>query len=141
MGTVKEIALVFCATAVMLSGVSLLGSGALEKSKRYIIALVLLCSVLGSVVGADFDFTLPDLPNTEASANLSENMSAYQTEYLVAQLLNDAKIKYQKITAKANKNQDGSIIITEITVSGVEDEERARETILSVGIDCRVAFD
>lgn len=141
MGTVKEIALVFCATAVLLSGVSLLGSGALEKSKRYIIALVLLCSVLGSVVGADFDFTLPDLTNTEASANLSENMSAYQTEYLVAQLLNDAKIKYQKITAKANKNQDGSIIITEITVSGVEDEERAREAILSVGIDCRVAFD
>jgi hypothetical protein len=140
--SVKEIALTFCAAAVLLSGISLLGTSALEKSKRYIITLIMLCSVIGSVANAEFDFSLPDTDVFTASGEeTAENISAYQAEYIVADLLKKEKIKYEKVTAKANKNQDGSIVINEITISGAEEREKILSVLRKTGIDCRVVFD
>ena len=71
-----------------------------------------------------------------------ENLSLYeyQAEYLVGQFLSESGIIYSDIRACANKTADGSIIISEIILSGVSDSSAARDILQKEGIDCRLSF-
>ncbi len=142
MDSVKEIVLTFCATTVFLAVINTLGGSSLEKSKRYIIALVMLCAILGSVAGARFDFSLPDHFESEiAISDSAEEFSVYQAEYLISELLRKSDLKFEKVLAKATKTEENSIVINEITLIGAEDKEGVLSELKKAGIDCRVIFD
>lgn len=140
MDTVRDIAITFCASAVFTAAISLLHGRALEKSGRYIIALVLLCSVISAVAKGDFDFSLPTAASAAQEYKGVSDLCEYQAEYIISNILKDNGIMYKNITAKATKNEDGSIIINEIQIEGVKEENSVRQVLTEQGIDCRVVI-
>lgn len=140
MDKIREIALCFAGTAVFCSAAGLLCGNLLQKSSRYIIALVMLCSIVSAVFSGGFSFAAA-LPQAEEAPVYEElSLYEYQAEYLVGQLLSDEGIIYLDIRASANKTADGSIIISEIILSGVSDSSAARDILQKEGIDCRLSF-
>lgn len=141
MNSVKEIALSFCASAVFCAGVGVLNGKVLQKSGRYIIALILLCSVIGTIASADFSLgVLPENVPALEQSETAEDLSGYSAEYLIASLLKEKGISFEKISAKVTKNEGGSIVISEITVIGAENPEAVKKTLDECGIDCGVSF-
>ncbi len=137
MDTVREIAITFCAAAVFAAALSLLHGRALEKSGRYIIALILLCSVIGAIAKGDFNLSMPAFNSQEEESSAVTDICEYQAEYLVAGVLREKGVTFENILAKATKNEDGSIIINEIEVVGTT-EEQVIKALRTKGIDCRV---
>ncbi len=140
MDKIREIALCFVGSAVFCSAVGMLCGNLLEKSSRYIIALVMLMSVVSAVFSGGFSFSaaLPQAEEVPVYEDIS--LYEYQAEYLVGNLLSDAGVNYSDIRACANKSEGGSIIISEIILSGVSDYSAAKEIIQKEGIDCRLSF-
>ena len=141
MSTVKELAIFFCAVSVMCGAFNLLAGKTLEKSFKYILALIFLSVMVSAIANLDINFSL----KTNASA-IKENqnviaMSSYQAEYLIGEVLSKTNIKYSKISAKANKEEDNGIVINEIIISGASDVELARSVILDLGICETVKFE
>lgn len=142
MNTVREIALSFCASAIFCAGIGVLGGAALQKSGRYIIALIMLCSVVGTVAAADIDFSfLSNVSVSEDEPAVSEDLSGYAAEQLVGGLLRERGVDLQKITAEVTKNRDGGIVINKLLISGAEDEKKVRDILGEIGIDCVVTFE
>lgn len=141
MDSVRQIALSFCASAVFCAGVGVLNGKVLEKSGRYIIALILLCSVIGTLASADFSLGfLPENVPALGQSETAEDLSGYSAEYLIASLLKEKGISFEKISANVTKNEGGSIVISEITVFGADNPEAVKETLDACGIDCGVNF-
>ena len=137
MNAIKEIAFSFCITAVVAAAMGLLCGNRLEKSMRYIVSLMLICSVLSSAVGTKFVFfESSDTENTVSYNTLP--LYEYQAEYLVFEILKKADIKVEKITANATKSEDGSIVINELEIIGCSERERAIKVLSKTGIDCNI---
>lgn len=141
MSTVKELAIFFCAVSVMCGAFNLLAGKTLEKSFKYILALIFLSVMVSAIANLDINFSI----KTNANA-IKENqnviaMSSYQAEYLIGEALSKTNIKYSKISAKANKEEDNGIVINEIIISGASDVELARSVILDLGICETVKFE
>lgn len=140
MESIRDIALTFCATSVFTAALTLLNGKVLEKSGRYIIALIMLCSVIGSLQKADFRLDLPESTPASEETVQEISLSEYQAGYLVGQILKKSSVNFTNISAKATKNEDGSIVINEIVIEGVKDMESAASVLSASGIDCRVIF-
>lgn len=135
MNLIREIALSFCAAAVMTAAVGIISGGRLQMSMKYIISLSLICSVLSVAVGGKFDFPSV-VPSVSPKPYSAEELYEYQAEYIVAEILKSSGISYQNITANATKSEDGSIIINEIEITGCSDCEKAKNQLKTNGIDC-----
>ena len=141
MSGVKEIVTFFCAVSVMCGAFNLLSGKTLDKSFKYILALIFLCVIVSSFTKADFKFTLP---KSVTAANTDNNviaMSNYQAEYIIGELLEENNIKYTKISCSANKLEDGGIVINEIVLSGVTEKEEAKALILNLKVTKTVKFE
>ncbi len=134
MDWIKELAAVFCAACILTGAVELLHDGALKKSMNFILALILLLCVVGAVGGKrlsiDFDYNKAESSETETEETISE----FQAEYICRSILTAKGIAFEKITAKANKTADGSIIISEIKIKGSDPEHEAVKEIRSLEI-------
>ena len=137
METVREVAFGFCVTAVMAAAVGLLCGNKLEKSMRYIVSLTLICSVLSVALGKRLDF-FADAEQQTVIEYDTLPLYEYQAEYIVADLLNKEGIKFENVTAVATKNEDGSIVINEIEISGCKSREEVAMALNKVGIDCSI---
>ncbi len=141
MNSVKEIALCFCATAVFCAGISILNGKVLEKSGRYIMALIILCSIIGSVSAAKWEPGFLPQNVIESGENKTANaIGEHSAEYIVGNLLKENEITFEKITATVSKNAENGIVISEIEINGVSNPEKAREILRKTGIDCSVVF-
>ncbi len=141
MDGIRETAAVFCAVAVMSAALGILSGGALEKCMGYILSLILLTSVVMAIGSADFKFSLQ---RNESKINDSEEslaVSEYQAEYLTQSILTEKGIEFNEVTAKATKNDDGGIIISEIRIKGVTPSEEITDMITESGITETVIFE
>ena len=137
MNPVKEIAITFCAAAIITAAVSLIGAPALGSSLRYILSLGLICTVLSVAVRGDFIFFYPTSQSVVAEYNSNALYEKY-AENIVEQILSENGISFKKIIAKATKNEDNSISINEIEIYGCPKEEEARQALLGQKIDCSI---
>lgn len=135
MGTIKDIAFTFCVTAVVAAATGILCGSRLERSMRYIISLMLICSVLSVAVGKQFKFFDNTADNNTISYD-TQPLYEYQAEYLVAEILRKEGIEFENVTANATKCEDGSIVINELELSGCKNSEKAVNTLRKMGIDC-----
>ncbi len=141
MGTVKEIALLFCAASVLTATACLLSGNALGKSMKYITALIMLCAVVSGLAGASLQLDFDIQEGEVHSADTAISLSQYQAEVLIGQILSDAMVGYLNISANANKTEEDGIIISDVTIRGVDNEKAALDAIRQNGIDCRVIFE
>ena len=137
MNTVKEIAITFCAAAIITAAVSLIGATSLGGSLRYILSLGLICTVLSVAVRGDFNFFYSTSQSVVAEYNSNALYEKY-AENIVGQILSENGIPFKKITAKATKNEDDSISINEIEIYGCEKAQEAKQALLDQKIDCSV---
>lgn len=140
MNGIREIALSFCASAVFCAGAGLIKGGVLEKSGRYIIALVMLCSIVSVIAGADFSFSLPNINSASAEAQNVEEISGFAAEQLVGLYLSEKGAEFEKITATVTKNDENGIVISELLIEGATSPEEVERILIEAGIDCRVVF-
>ena len=142
MNTVKEIALSFCASAIFCAGIGVLGGDSLRKSGRYIVALIMLCSVVGAIASADIDLSFfSKTESSESEAASTEELSGYAAEQLISVFLKEKGIVFVKITAEATKNDEDGIVINKLVISGAREEEKIRGLLGEIGIDCVVTFE
>ena len=137
MNLIRDIAISFCAAAVMTAAVGLISGGRLQMSMKYIISLCLICSVLSVATGGEFNLRSA-VPSFSPKEYSTEELYEYQAEYIVGEILKLSGITYQNITAKATKSSDDSIIINEIEIIGCSDSEKAKKQLASNGIDCDI---
>ena len=125
----------------MSGGLRLFAGEKLQKSADYILALILLTCVIAAVTNADFSFNISN-EDIVAEASLGEiAISEYQAEYITARVLDEEKIEYEKIEAKANKSEDGSILISKITITGAKEGERAVAAVKELKLTSTVILE
>ena len=137
MNTIKDVAFTFCVTAVVAAAVGMLCGNRLEKSMRYIISLMLICSVLSVVVGKQLKFFSNDDSRDAVSYDMKP-LYEYQAEYLVADMLKKAGIECENIKANATKQENDSIVINELELIGCKNPEKAIKLLRETGIDCDI---
>ncbi len=138
---VRNVAVAFCSAAVFTGAVTLVSGHRLEKSMRYITALILLCTVLSSFAKTDLNFTAYSANTHKSESRVLEAVSIYEAEYLVAELMRQHTLNFEKIAVTSTKNQDGCIIINEISIKGADDRKKTESVLKMEGIDCRVVFE
>lgn len=141
MDSVREIALIFCSVSVLTAALSLLSGNALNKSMKYITALILLCSVVGGISETVFDLDFNIDVSAETSTGTALSLSEYQAEVLIEQILKESTVEFSNISARATKMEDGGIIISEVTIKGVDNRDAAKTALEERGIDCMVIFE
>lgn len=142
MNSIREIATVFCTSAIFTAAAGMLRGGTLGKSGKYITALVMLCTVLASVVQMKQNFTLPEISVSNIEIEGSESaLCEYQAEYMLSELLNENKIVFKEINAIATKTEGGSIVISELTVVDAPDRAAVTDVFEKAGIDCKLYFE
>lgn len=141
MSTVKELAIFFCAVSVMCGAFNLLAGKTLEKSFKYVLALIFLSVMVSAITNLDVNFSIKRNATATKEDQRVIEMSSYQAEYLTGEILNKMNIKYSKISAKANKVEGTGIVINEIIIKDASDVELARTTIIDSGICETVKFE
>lgn len=137
MNSIKEIALAFSAAAIVTAAFSLFGNQKLGSSLKYILSLGLICSVLSVAVKGDFKF-FASLPAQADKVYSADGLYCKQAELIVAEILNEKGIYPTEITAKATKNDDGSIVINEIEIHCPDSKQEIINALTDKGIDCEI---
>lgn len=141
MDSIRELATVFCAVSVFVGTIGILTGGALDKSMGYILSLIFLASVVSALHSGNFNI---ELKGEQAMAQNSENeerLSEYQAEYICKEILKEQSISFEKITATANKTEDGSIIISEIRIKGADMCDEAVRVVEESGLCKKVILE
>ena len=141
MSGITEIVAFFCAASVMCGAFNILAGKTLEKSFKFVLALIFLSIMVSSFAKVDFKLNIPKSVSAIAESENVLALSSYQAEYIIRSLLDEKNIKYTKISVLANKEEDGGIVINEILVSGAEETETIRELILNLNITETVKFE
>ncbi|MBR5472568.1 MAG: hypothetical protein IKU82_01115 [Clostridia bacterium] len=119
----------FCGSCILLGFLFVLcPSGGMAGSVKYIFCLCFLCCVLG----AAFSIKTPDFSQFSAygsSEILSEQNAAVTAQTVFCEALRQKNINFRKITVDTNKLNDGSIIISKVTVYSSDDSSRIVEAI------------
>lgn len=139
--SVREIALLFVAAAVMSGAMGILGGGTMAKSLRYITALILLAALVTGIIKSDWKFDIAEQNHTKQAETSAEiSLCEYQAEYMIKDIFDKNAVEYKEVSARATKTEEDSIIINEITVEGADNKEKAVSLLASFMIDCRVVF-
>lgn len=141
MDSVRELAIVFSAVAVLTGAIGILTGGALEKSAGYILSLIFLASVISAFAGGNFNIELKMEQAISENTDNEERISEYQAEYICAEILKEQGITFEKITASANKTEDGSIIISEIRIKGAGESNDAVKAVEESGLCKKVILE
>lgn len=141
MSGIKEIVAFFCAASIMCGAFNILAGKTLEKSFKYILALIFLSVIISSFAKFDINFKFPKSVSAVTKSDNVLAMSSYQAEYIIRSLLDEKNIKYTKIQSVANKDENGGIVINEIIISGAEEPEKIKELILNLNITATVKFE
>ena len=129
---------VFCVTAVMIGGIKLLLGGVLEESGKYILAIILLTVTVAAIANTNISLKANKRETISKTSDYSENLFAYETEYVIKNLLKENGINFKKIDIKTTKNKDGDIVISEVVVFGAEEKEKTVNLIMKTIITQKV---
>ena len=108
MNAFSAFAAALCAACVLIGALHLITpDGAMSKPVKYALSVVFLISVISAAAiplkKISVDITVPDCEE-------------YSEEYVYGRLLKNAGIEFTKITVCTDKSDDGSIIISKVTV-------------------------
>lgn len=115
MSAVKTFIAAFCTGCVLLGLLSILvPESRLSKTLKYAFSLCFLCLCLSAAVKIS-GIDMPDIRLTENNFE-DERLSAASARTVFASALENANIKFSKITVFTDKNEQGGISITKVYV-------------------------
>lgn len=119
----------FCGSCILLGFLFILcPSGSMNAPVKYIFCLCFLCCVLG----ATFSIKTPDFSKISAYSSseiLSEQNVSVTAQTVFCEALRQENINFRKITVDTTKLNDGSIIISKVTVYSGDHASRIVEAI------------
>lgn len=106
----------FCGSCILLGFLYMLcPSGNMSASVKYIFCLCFVCCVVGTAVSIPSpDFSYFD--EAESYEILTEQNTAVTAQTVFSEALRQQNINFRKIAVDTNKSNDGSIIISKVTV-------------------------
>ncbi len=119
----------FCVSCIVLGILFILvPDGALNKSVKYVFSLCFVCCLIGSVI----TLPQPDFSIFSAARNIDtvtlQNAQTTATA-VFCEALKSQNINFKKIEVDTNKRNDGSIIISKVTVFSDQNAEKIIEVI------------
>ena len=102
-------------------------SGKTAKMTRLVFALSVLCSLISILPTISLDF--PSFNSVNEAEYTNTELSEEVFKETVARLLQSENITYSKIQIISSKNEDKSINIDKIKISGASDPNKAREVL------------
>lgn len=102
-------------------------SGKTAKMTRLVFALSVLCSLISVLPTISLDF--PSFNSVSEAEYTNTELSEEVFKETVARLLQSENITYSKIQIISSKNEDKSINIDKIKISGASDPNKAREVL------------
>lgn len=115
-------------SAVIIGAVYIIcPNGVMKRSAEYIIGLVMLCALIIPVTGADIEISVPSA-KTDFTVR-ADGMLSSQAEYIVKSLFEEENITFGEIAAETDISDDGSIIISSVTITGVSDPDKAKRLL------------
>lgn len=124
MNTFLDFITVFCSAAMLFGGIFILKpSGNTAKTVKYVFALIFLCIVISALLKIKID---DDFINTD---NISQtvNTAALRDDFIrrtFEETLKVEGINFNQITVCTNKNENGSITISKVTVFSDDSAEK-----------------
>lgn len=119
----------FCVSCILLGFLYILcPSGSMAKSVKYVFCLCFVCCVICTVVAIpkpDFSY----FESTDTNEIVTEQNVAVTAQSIFAEALCQAGINFKKITVDTNKLNDGSIVISKVTVHTRESPQSINEAI------------
>lgn len=129
MNSIYEFVTVFCSICLLFGGIYILKpTGNTAKTVKYIFSLIFVCVVLTAIFKiktVDFNLKSNVLNYELATDSLTENAIILT----FSEALRSAEINFYKITVCTNKNEDGSISISKVTVISNEEKEKIIKTL------------
>ncbi len=120
----------FCSACVLLGFLYMLcPSGSMSKPVKYLFCLCFIgCILSGVFAAANFNFS-DFTQNTAESEFVTDQNAAVTAEMIFSNALTAQNIDFRKITVITDKLQDGSIIISEVTVYTDADAHTVEQVI------------
>ena len=106
----------------------------MSRPVKYIFCLCFVCCIASAI----FSIPKPNFSlfnNNNSSEILTEQKASITAQTVFCEALRQENINFRKITVDTNKLNDGSIIISKVTVYGGEDASRIVEAIGSDGYE------
>lgn len=117
----------FCVFVVVISVSKwLISDGEMKSITNFFCALVFIITVISRFPKAELSFPAVNTDTNDYSAKLCESAALP----VIAAVLSEEDIAYEKIEVKADKTEDGSIIISKVTVFSKESDIKKTEELL-----------
>jgi|GEM_PF-4051236 len=101
-------------------------SGETAKMTRFVFAVTLLCSLLSGLPSISFI----DIPFSMSSQDYTNyNLSEAAFTGTVEQMLKKEETEFKKVSISYSQNEDGSINIEKIRVTGAKEPEKVKKII------------
>ncbi len=128
----------FCGSCVLLGFLYMLcPSGSMSASVKYVFCLCFVCCIVGAAVTLPSpDFSYFDA--VQGGEILTEQNTAVTAETVFSEALRQQNINFRKIAVDTNKTDDGSIIISKVTVYTDEQPQKIYAVIDSDGYEVEV---
>lgn len=119
----------FCGASILLGFLYMLcPNGNMSASVKYIFCLCFVCCVVATATS----IPTPSFSAFDKKQNvdiLTEQKTAVTAQAIFCEALRRSDINFRKITVDTNKLNNGSIIISKITVYTTEPQQRVREVL------------
>ncbi len=129
MGEINSFIISFCVSSILLGFLYMLCPGGnMSASVKYIFCLCFVCCVVGTAVSIPSpDFSVFD--KNQSAEILTEQNIATTAQSIFGEALRQENINFRKIAVDTNKLENGSIIISKITVYTTESQQRVSEVL------------
>lgn len=106
----------FCSGCILLGFLYMLcPSGSMSKSVKYIFCLCFLCCIVGASTAVQIP-QISQFNTTDQGEILTEQNAAAVAQSVFSEALSSGDINFRKILVDTNKTDNGSIIISRVTV-------------------------
>lgn len=118
----------FCTVCIVFGGIQLLvPKGAMSKMFTFMLGIVFISVLLSVVITAE-KFS-PEFDVKTETSDISETMSRAAITSVFEETLRKNGVKFSEIKVCTDKNDDGSIIIIEVTVYSSDSVDRIKQLI------------
>lgn len=124
MNNISSFIISFCVSCILLGFLYMLcPSGSMSQSVKYVFCLCFVCCVIGTVAALpkpDFSY----FESADTTEILTEQNTAVTAQSIFAEALYQEGINFTKIIVDTNKLNDGSIVISKVTVYTSESQQK-----------------
>lgn len=129
MNSFAQFIITFCCVSMLFGGLYLLKpSMKSEKTVKYVFSLIFICALVSAISNFKIEDIEFDIKKQSAQSNYTE-VTEYTLKLTFEEALRGQNIKFSKITVCTDKNREGGIIISKVTVFSSENPDKIKSVL------------